>query len=227
VLREVKRWGDAFEVLGGAVQRFPDDPDLLYEQAMVAEKLDRLDEMERLLRRSSSSSPTTRTPTTRWAIRWPIAASACPRRAPGAARAGAVARRPLHHRQPGLGRVPLGNLPKRCACCARPTRAARRRDRRPPGRGAVGRASATRRAASGPNRRAATPPTTCCAKRWPGSRSTCDPACGRRAVAAGLAAGAAAGRLRHAAGGRQRPCPGPAVACRCASRPRPTARPAA
>jgi tetratricopeptide (TPR) repeat protein len=50
VLREVKRWGDAFDVLGGAVQRFPGDTDLLYEQAMVAEKMDRLDEMERLLR---------------------------------------------------------------------------------------------------------------------------------------------------------------------------------
>ncbi|MCA0244155.1 MAG: tetratricopeptide repeat protein [Proteobacteria bacterium] len=57
VLREVKRWGDAFEVLGDAAQRFPDDPDLLYEQAMVAEKLDRTDEMERLLRRVIALKP--------------------------------------------------------------------------------------------------------------------------------------------------------------------------
>ena len=51
VLREVKRWTDAFDVLTTASQRFPDDPDLLYEQAMMAEKSNRLDEMERLLRR--------------------------------------------------------------------------------------------------------------------------------------------------------------------------------
>ena len=57
VLREVKRWGDAFEVLGQAANRFPDDPDLLYEQAMVAEKMDRLDEMEGLLRRVIGMKP--------------------------------------------------------------------------------------------------------------------------------------------------------------------------
>ncbi|MEN9627156.1 MAG: hypothetical protein RJA10_382, partial [Pseudomonadota bacterium] len=57
VLREIKRWGDAFEVLGQAASRFPDDPDLLYEQAMVAEKMDRLDEMEGLLRRVIGMKP--------------------------------------------------------------------------------------------------------------------------------------------------------------------------
>jgi tetratricopeptide (TPR) repeat protein len=57
VLREVKQWGEAFDVLGTAVQRFPDDPDLLYEQAMVAEKMDRVDEMERLLRRVIALKP--------------------------------------------------------------------------------------------------------------------------------------------------------------------------
>ena len=57
VLREVKRWSDAFEVLGQAARRFPDDPDLLYEQAMVAEKMDRLDEMEGLLRRVIGMKP--------------------------------------------------------------------------------------------------------------------------------------------------------------------------
>ncbi len=57
VLREVKRWGDAFEVLSSATQRFADDADLLYEQAMMAEKLDRLDEMERLLRRAIELKP--------------------------------------------------------------------------------------------------------------------------------------------------------------------------
>ena len=57
VLRDVKRWKDAFEVLGSAVQRFPEDTDLVYEQAMMAEKLDRLDEMERLLRKVIQLKP--------------------------------------------------------------------------------------------------------------------------------------------------------------------------
>jgi tetratricopeptide (TPR) repeat protein len=51
VLREVKRWADAYEVLETANRRFPDDADLLYEQAMMAEKIGQLDAMERLLRR--------------------------------------------------------------------------------------------------------------------------------------------------------------------------------
>ena len=57
ILRDVKRWKEAFEVLGSAAQRFPEDTDLLYEQAMMAEKLDRLDEMERLLRRVIEFKP--------------------------------------------------------------------------------------------------------------------------------------------------------------------------
>lgn len=57
VLREVRRWGDAYAVLGGAAERFPDDTDLLYEQAMLAEKLERMDDMERLLRRVIELKP--------------------------------------------------------------------------------------------------------------------------------------------------------------------------
>ena len=57
VLREVKHWREAFEVLGEANQRFADDADLMYEQAMMAEKIDRLDEMERLLRRVIEIKP--------------------------------------------------------------------------------------------------------------------------------------------------------------------------
>ena len=44
-------------MLAQANQRFPDDADLLYEQAMMAEKLDRIDEMERLLRRVIELKP--------------------------------------------------------------------------------------------------------------------------------------------------------------------------
>jgi len=57
VLREAKRWKDAYDLLGSAAKRFIDDADLLYEQAMVAEKLDRLDDMERLLRRVIEIKP--------------------------------------------------------------------------------------------------------------------------------------------------------------------------
>ena len=57
VLREVKRWKEAYEVLADASKRFQDDADLLYEQAMVAEKLDRMDDMERLLRRVIAIKP--------------------------------------------------------------------------------------------------------------------------------------------------------------------------
>jgi len=57
LLREARRWADAHTVLQQAIQRFPQDADLLYEQAMVAEKLDRYDEMEQLLRRIIEIDP--------------------------------------------------------------------------------------------------------------------------------------------------------------------------
>jgi len=58
MLRQVKRWDEAHAVLAGADQRFPDDADLIYELAMMAEKLGRLDEMEQQLRRVMSLKPT-------------------------------------------------------------------------------------------------------------------------------------------------------------------------
>jgi tetratricopeptide (TPR) repeat protein len=57
VLRDAKLWQRAFDVLGSANQRFADDTDLLYEQAMMADKIDRMDEMERLLRRVIELKP--------------------------------------------------------------------------------------------------------------------------------------------------------------------------
>ena len=51
LLRGVKQWGETEKVLAQANKAYPDDTDLLYEQAMAEEKLNRLDEMERLLRR--------------------------------------------------------------------------------------------------------------------------------------------------------------------------------
>lgn len=57
VLREAKRWKDAYEVLGQGAKRFSEDADLIYEQAMVAEKLERMDDMEKLLRRVIALKP--------------------------------------------------------------------------------------------------------------------------------------------------------------------------
>jgi tetratricopeptide (TPR) repeat protein len=57
MLRDIKRWREAAEVLATASARLPDDIDLVYEQAMVEEKLDHLDEMERLLRRVIALKP--------------------------------------------------------------------------------------------------------------------------------------------------------------------------
>jgi tetratricopeptide (TPR) repeat protein len=51
LLRDVKLWSEAGAVLAAANQKFPDDADLLYEESMAAEKLNHLDDMERLLRR--------------------------------------------------------------------------------------------------------------------------------------------------------------------------------
>ncbi len=57
MLRDIKRWQDAAEVLASAAARFADDTDLIYEQAMVEEKLERWPEMERLLRQVITLKP--------------------------------------------------------------------------------------------------------------------------------------------------------------------------
>jgi tetratricopeptide (TPR) repeat protein len=57
VLRETKSWAEAHDVMATANQRFTADADLLYEQAMLAEKLDRLADMEALLRRVITLKP--------------------------------------------------------------------------------------------------------------------------------------------------------------------------
>lgn len=57
LLRDLERWADAYEVFEQAAARWPEDVGLLYEQSMMAEKLDRLDEMERLLRRVMQLDP--------------------------------------------------------------------------------------------------------------------------------------------------------------------------
>jgi tetratricopeptide (TPR) repeat protein len=51
ILREHKQFAQAYEVLGVFLKAHADDVNLLYEQAMMAERIGRLDEMERTLRR--------------------------------------------------------------------------------------------------------------------------------------------------------------------------------
>lgn len=50
LLRDAKQYKAAFDVLGKANAQEPFDPDLVYDQAMIAEKMGNLGEMERLLR---------------------------------------------------------------------------------------------------------------------------------------------------------------------------------
>lgn len=57
VLRDAKRWKEAYGVLQAASERFPQDASVIYEQSMVAEKLGRFDEMERLLRQVMALKP--------------------------------------------------------------------------------------------------------------------------------------------------------------------------
>ena len=57
LLRENKQFQTAYDVLSAAINRSPEDADLLYDQAMLAEKLQRLDEMERLLRQVMKLKP--------------------------------------------------------------------------------------------------------------------------------------------------------------------------
>jgi Flp pilus assembly protein TadD len=57
VLRDAKLWSDANSVLAQANKKFPDDVDLIYEQSMMFEKLNRLADMERLLRRVIELKP--------------------------------------------------------------------------------------------------------------------------------------------------------------------------
>jgi tetratricopeptide (TPR) repeat protein len=57
LLRDAKQYKLAYDLLATALEREPNDSDLLYEQAMTAEKLEQLDEMERLLRKLIALRP--------------------------------------------------------------------------------------------------------------------------------------------------------------------------
>jgi len=57
ILREAGDTRAAFTVLENALKRFPNNPDLLYDYALAAEKLGKLDEMERSLRQVIAATP--------------------------------------------------------------------------------------------------------------------------------------------------------------------------
>lgn len=57
LLRDQKQWKAAYDLLAQATAKDPRDADLLYDQAMLAEKLGNLPEMERLLRSVIAARP--------------------------------------------------------------------------------------------------------------------------------------------------------------------------
>ncbi len=57
LLRDLKQYRPAYDLLTEASVKFPNDPDLVYDQAMMAEKSGQLQEMENLLRRVIQLKP--------------------------------------------------------------------------------------------------------------------------------------------------------------------------
>lgn len=57
LLREAKMYQEAFTVLGMGLEKLPKHPELLYDRAMVAEKLDKLDVLEQDLRQLIQLKP--------------------------------------------------------------------------------------------------------------------------------------------------------------------------
>jgi tetratricopeptide (TPR) repeat protein len=57
VLRDRRQWAEAYELLLGGLRQNPDDTTLMYELAMVADRLERHDDMEALLRRVIALKP--------------------------------------------------------------------------------------------------------------------------------------------------------------------------
>lgn len=57
MLRDAKQAGAAFDLIGKALERMPDQPDLLYDYAMLAEKLEQVDLLESSLKKLISLKP--------------------------------------------------------------------------------------------------------------------------------------------------------------------------
>ena len=127
LLRDAKAWQDTYDMLTQAVERFPDSFELLYDRAMAAERVDRLDVLEADLRRVIQLKPDYAHAYN--ALGYTLAdRTDRARRGQRAHREGAQARarRPVHPRQPRLGAVPPGQprrgaqAPARAPTSARP-----------------------------------------------------------------------------------------------------------
>lgn len=57
LLRDAKRYQEAFDVLGKALEKLPNHPDLLYDYAMAAEKLNRIEVLESSLKKLIQVKP--------------------------------------------------------------------------------------------------------------------------------------------------------------------------
>ena len=57
LLRENKQFKPAYELMAAAIAKDPADTELIYDQAMLAEKIGNLPEMERLLRQVIAAKP--------------------------------------------------------------------------------------------------------------------------------------------------------------------------
>lgn len=57
LLRDARAWGDTYELLSQAVSQFPDSFELLYDRAMAAERVNKLDVLEADLRRVIEMKP--------------------------------------------------------------------------------------------------------------------------------------------------------------------------
>jgi tetratricopeptide (TPR) repeat protein len=49
-LREAKQYGESFKVLTRGLEKFPDQPELLYQGALIADKLNKTETFEQLIR---------------------------------------------------------------------------------------------------------------------------------------------------------------------------------
>lgn len=57
ILRDARRYGEAYQMLTDAAANYPNDIDVVYDLAMMAERLGKLDEMEKLLRQVMEARP--------------------------------------------------------------------------------------------------------------------------------------------------------------------------
>ncbi|TNC99658.1 MAG: hypothetical protein FD121_154 [Gallionellaceae bacterium] len=56
-LREAKKYDESFKVLAQGLEKFPDEPELLYQSALIADKLNKPDAFEQLLRKLIKVDP--------------------------------------------------------------------------------------------------------------------------------------------------------------------------